>query len=200
MDLAAKKPISGVVPPNLIDARLSSMESLLHSNRDCLSPNLAIDETLHSRDVSTGDRTYSSVMKLIAGSMEGYTNYDNIYSDKGNTETDSDSNKKTSGLPILTLVDTSRKVVRYKGTHTNEKQYVTYEVICCTFLLGLVNKSNNPNSLLSTYLKQTISSTDNERDTEQLAAELKARGGQDQLLMFLTGPAGAGKSTAMKVA
>ena len=81
----------------------------------------------------------------------------------------------------------------------DEKQYVTYEIMCCTFLLGLVNKSNNPNSWLSLYLKQAISSTDNESDTEQLVAELKVRGGQDRLLVFLTGPAGAGKSTAMKV-
>ena len=56
---------------NLIDARLSSTESLLHSSRDGLSPNLAIYETPHSRDVSTGDRTYSSVMKLIAGQWRG---------------------------------------------------------------------------------------------------------------------------------
>ena len=67
-------------------------------------------------------------------------------------------------------------------------------------LLGLVNKINNPNSLLSMYLKQAISSTDREGDTEQLTAELKVRGGQDHILMFLTGPAGASKSTAMKVA
>ena len=47
---------------------------------------------------------------------------------------------------------------------------------------------------LSLYLKEAISSTDTESDTEQLVAELKVRGGQDQLLMFLTGPAGAGKA------
>ena len=76
----------------------------------------------------------------------------------------------------------------------NEKQYVTYEIMCCTFLIGLVNESNNHNSLLSSYLKQAISSTDNESDTEQLAAELKVRDGQDQPIMFLTGPAGAGKN------
>jgi hypothetical protein len=29
---------------------------------------------------------------------------------------------------------------------------------------------------------------------------LEARGGQEQLLLFLTGPAGSGKSTAMRVA
>ena len=33
-----------------------------------------------------------------------------------------------------------------------------------------------------------------------LVEHLKARGGMEQLLMFLTGPAGAGKSTAVKVA
>ena len=35
---------------------------------------------------------------------------------------------------------------------------------------------------------------------EELVNRLKARGGQDQLLMFLTGPAGSGKSTAVMVA
>jgi hypothetical protein len=30
--------------------------------------------------------------------------------------------------------------------------------------------------------------------------KLEARGGQEQLLLFLTGPAGSGKSTAMRVA
>ena len=68
---------------HLLDARLSSTESLLHSNRDRLSPNLKIDKTSHSRDVSAGDRTYSSVMKSIAGSMEGYTDYRDIYSGIG---------------------------------------------------------------------------------------------------------------------
>ena len=185
---------------HLIDARLSSTESLLYSNRERLSPNDTIDETSHSHNVSAGDKTYSGLMKLIAGSMGGYTAYHDIYSGIGNTENSSDSDKETSASPVPTLIDTARKVARYDGTNMDEKQYITYEIVCCTFLLGLVNESNNPNSLLSSYLKEAISSTDNESDTEQLVAELKVRGGQDQLLMFLTGPAGAGKSTVIKVA
>jgi len=35
---------------------------------------------------------------------------------------------------------------------------------------------------------------------QDVIKKLKARGGRDQLLMFLTGPAGLGKSTSMKVA
>ncbi len=37
-------------------------------------------------------------------------------------------------------------------------------------------------------------------DANDIIKKLKARGGRDQLLMFLTGPAGPGKSTAMKIA
>ena len=61
------------------------------------------------------------MMKLIAGSMEGYTNYHGMYSDKGNTENDSNSNKETSALSIQTLIDTAYKVSQYKGTHMDEK-------------------------------------------------------------------------------
>jgi hypothetical protein len=36
-------------------------------------------------------------------------------------------------------------------------------------------------------------------DANDVSKKLKARGGRDQLLIFLTGPAGSGKSTAMKI-
>ena len=42
--------------------------------------------------------------------------------------------------------------------------------------------------------------TNDRNEMANIITELKARGGQDQLLMFLTGPAGAGKSTAVQVA
>ena len=140
------------------------------------------------------DKTYSGVLKLIAGSLEGYTDYHSIYNDIGDAEIDSVPEKNADDSTIPTLVDIAGKVARHEGTQMDEKQYVAYEVICCTFLLGLVNDGNNPHSLLTSYLRQAISSTDDERDMEQLVEELKVRGGQEQLLMFLTGPAGAGKA------
>jgi type II secretory pathway predicted ATPase ExeA len=48
------------------------------------------------------------------------------------------------------------------------------------------------------YLFQPIDIA--KKDMDLLVESLKARGGMSQLLMFLTGPAGAGKSTAVKVA
>jgi hypothetical protein len=38
------------------------------------------------------------------------------------------------------------------------------------------------------------------KEIADIAKKLKARGGQEQLLLLLTGPAGSGKCTAMRVA
>ena len=100
---------------------------------------------------------------------------------------------------IPTLPQIARKVARLEKTQLDEKQYIAYEMIACTFLLGLVNDGIDKNTKLGSYLQQTleISST---TDASDIIKKLKARGGRDQLLMFLTGPAGSGKSTAMKIA
>ncbi len=90
-------------------------------------------------------------------------------------------------------------MAKLEKTKLDEKQYIAYEMIACTFLLGLVNDGHDKNTKLGAYLQQTmeIISTKDGNDTIK---KLKARGGRDQLLMFLTGLAGSGKSTAMKVA
>ncbi len=90
-------------------------------------------------------------------------------------------------------------MAKLEKTQLDEKQYIAYEMIACTFLLGLVNDGRDKNIILGAYLQQTteITSTADGNDTIK---KLKARGGRDQLLMFLTGPAGLGNSTAMKVA
>ena len=72
-------------------------------------------------------------------------------------------------------------------------------MIACTFLLGLLNDGSDKNTTLGVYLQQTME-TATTTDIKDVIKKLKARGGHDQLLMFLTGPAGSGKSTAMKVA
>ena len=48
------------------------------------------------------------------------------------------------------------------------------------------------------YLSMLHGMEDNQRET--IVQRLKARGGQEQLVMFLTGFVGAGKSTCVKVA
>ena len=97
------------------------------------------------------------------------------------------------------MVDVARKVARQEGIKLDERQYIAYEIIACTFLLQLVYEGRDGTSILGQYLGSALG-TGRKEDMDRLVEHLKARGGMDQLIMFLTGPAGAGKSTAVKVA
>ncbi len=90
-------------------------------------------------------------------------------------------------------------MAKLEKTQLDEKQYIVYEMIACTFLLGLVNDGRDKNTIFGAYLQQTMEITST-ADANDTIKKLKARGGRDQLLMFLTGPASSGKRTAMKVA
>jgi hypothetical protein len=107
------------------------------------------------------------------------------------------TNKRT----VPTMPEIARKVARLQKTQLDEKQYIAYEMIACTFLLGMVNDGRNPYTKLGKYLQQSMGgSTDTATNIEDTIKRLKARGGREQMLMFLTGPAGSGKSTAVMVA
>ncbi len=60
---------------------------------------------------------------------------------------------------IPTLPETARKVARLEKTKLDKKQYIAYEMIACTFLLGLVHDGNNPNTTLYSCLGCTMGST-----------------------------------------
>ncbi len=100
---------------------------------------------------------------------------------------------------IPTLPQIAQKVARLEKTQLDEKQYIAYEMIACTFLLGLVNNGSDKNTKLGAYLQQTMGIATT-ADANDVIKKLKARGGRDQLLMFLNGPAGSGKITSMKIA
>jgi len=63
----------------------------------------------------------------------------------------------------------------------------------------LVHDGNDPTTTLYSGLVQTMECSSN-RTIENIVRSLKARGGQRQSIMFLTGPAGCGKRTAVTVA
>ncbi len=81
----------------------------------------------------------------------------------------------------------------------DEKQYIAYEMIACTFIFGLVRDENDSNTTLFTCLQKTMGG-ESSQEIADIVRKLSPRGGQEQLLLFLTGPAGSGKSTAMRVA
>jgi hypothetical protein len=73
-------------------------------------------------------------------------------------------------------------------------------MIACTFLLSLVKDGNDSSTTLFTTLQKTVGGNPSSETIKENVDKLQARGGQEQLIMFLTGPAGSGKSTAVSVA
>jgi hypothetical protein len=71
-------------------------------------------------------------------------------------------------------------------------------MIACTFLLDLVKDGLDSNTTLFTCLQQTVGGQSS-IETTDIVKRLKVRGAKEQLLMFLTRPAGSGKNTVMKV-
>ena len=91
-------------------------------------------------------------------------------------------------------------VAREEGIVLDEKQYIMYEVLVCKCLLDLIDKKKlDGESALAQKLSRELDTTRSE-NMDEVTKILKARGGREQLIMFVTGLAGAGKSTAINVA
>ena len=91
-----------------------------------------------------------------------------------------------------------------QGIKLDKKQHMAYGVICSSFLLKLLDYDELNDDEESNDVKIShVTSTCN-KELRRLAQDaenrLRAYGGNRQLIMFLTGPAGAGKSTAVKAA
>jgi hypothetical protein len=74
-----------------------------------------------------------------------------------------------------------------------------HDMIAWSFLPGLVKDGLDSNTTLFACLQQTVGGQ-SLKETTDIVNRLKARGAKKQLLMFLTEPAGLGKSTTMRVA
>ena len=186
---------------HLIDARLASTTSLFDHEVIPTDADVQQDESSSlNGDEDFTKRSLPVLMKLVSTSLLGTTIYTNVYQNITNDEETNKETKSSNGVSIPTLVGVARKIARVEGTQMDEKQYVAYEVLCCTFLLDLIKEANDPDSDLCSRLQEAISAGVSNGTIEELVEELKVRGGHDQLIMFLSGPAGAGKSTANKVA
>ena len=138
------------------------------------------------------------MMQLIAGSIIGESVYTQIYDDLDNDQDSADTSPSSEKLSLPLFQELLKKVAKVEKKVLDAKQYIAYEIICCTFMLGLLRDGKDTSTLLSRCLGQCLDECP--QTTNDLIERLQARGGEDQILMFLTGPASAGKSTAVKVA
>ncbi len=102
-------------------------------------------------------KTFPTMLKLISGTLVGGVKYSDLYIDSDEDEDtsstssfvnkrDKDHVKKKKERKIPTLPQIAQKVARLEKTQLNEKQYIAYEMIACTFLLGLLNDGRDKNT------------------------------------------------------
>ena len=103
---------------------------------------------------------------------------------------------------IPTMSSVAQSVMKNKGIQLDSIQYVAYEIICASFLLNLLEEKWRASSQNDSF----GASDDERRNTRiteamsHIKQKLEDIGGKEPLRMFVTGPAGAGKSTAINAA
>ena len=167
--------------------------------------NMPINEGSFRTSASAAIRAYRNgspvKVKLVSGTMVGETNYDQVYNDIEHVNRIPETNLTEDLLPSASnLVGVARKVASCGGPKLDEKQYIAYEDICCSFLLVLVNDGLDMNPSLLDGLGNSFSDYKNGDKVNRIIEELQVQGGREQIIMFLSGPAGAGKGSAVKVA
>ena len=105
----------------------------------------------------------------------------------------------SSSMPTINGV--AEKVHKEKGILLDRIQYVAYKIICSSFMLNVINETWDRRMLHMSGMVGSEDINEEEKDIKnKIVDKLKRMGGKVQLLMFITGPAGAGKSTAVEVA
>jgi hypothetical protein len=114
----------------------------------------ATDTNPHTLDTN---KTFPTMLKLIRGTLVGGANYSDIYNNKMSSPTLSRKKiKNNNQLKVPTLPEIARKVAKLEKTQLDEKQYIAYEIIACTFLLGLVKDKNNHGTTLYSSLQRSM--------------------------------------------
>ena len=194
---------ANIFKSNMLHAKIGESESLLISE----------DEEEEAENDANNDQStqnapqhilnqrvsYATVLSFIEGSFVGSTESDGEKSDDEEMIDDpanageSSSRHGGQGANIPTM----KGVAARSGKKLDAKQYIAYQIICCTFMLKVVNEGYDENTTLGSIMNI---SDDDDITRNTIIEELRNKGAQDQLLMFLTGPAGCGKSTSVEVA
>jgi len=108
---------------------------------------------------------FPTLLKLISGTLVGGVDFSEIYIDHGDEDKvnscSENNNVEGNGeninkRKVPTMPEIARKVARLQKMQLDEKQYIAYEIIACTFLLGIMNDGSNPYTKLGKYLQQSM--------------------------------------------
>lgn len=101
---------------------------------------------------------------------------------------------------IPTMSQIAIKVAEDSNVTLDRVQYAAYEIICSSFMLNMVNEGWYDKASEFGVRDEEVQEQSVQSVMKRVKQNLIDLGAEKQLLMFVTGPAGAGKSTAITVA
>ena len=184
---------------HIISARMSSSTSLL----DSIKSQANQEEKKHTSNElicdSIGQVDFPTIIQFVEGAFVGESYDDYQVACNGESLDDAteplDQIRKIDGTRrnMPTLKGVAAKVASEERMKLDEKQYAAYEIIACSFILKIINDEDG--NMSGSFVHKLESD-----QKKEILSHLKAKGGQEQLIMLLSGFAGAGKSSCVKVA
>jgi hypothetical protein len=166
-----------------------------------MSSSMIVEEGVHvpeedSPVYQSNRMNYPDLLTFIEGSLVGSS--DSVENaEQDSVETDKAPVQPNSGPAEVEFP--SLQSIAQDGSHgkkLDEKQYIAYQTICCTFMLSVVYENSTIANTLasdSDLLGPPQTSGDN-RKARNVVKRLKELGGNDHLIMLLSGGAGCRKS------
>jgi len=183
----------------LANGNASSNNETSNSNSEYTQP------TNNHQQPSEGtfDIRYNDILTFIQGSLLVDTSDEDTH-----MGTDGAGSVSSAATPVqqqhMKKIPKLQEIARGKNSKYNldDKQYIAYQIVCCTFLLQLVMEGDNYDTKLGEMLGASLEPLTEcvQQEKDKVMRDLKAMGGKEHLVMFLTGAAGCGKSTTMEAA
>ena len=118
-------------------------------------------------------------MEIFRGATGGFTTYCDFLN--------SCQNDDNNNCDEVSLAGVARDLARTHNRCLDEKQYITYEIICCSFLLAQLDETGNQDSIIKQYITNAINeqngtstpslSTSQQASLNTVKKLLKSRGG-----------------------
>ena len=139
---------SNILDMYLVSAKIMAT-SILEQNNDPGSCNNKLNKIVCNQDkcASGAKRDYPTILTFIEGALVGTSG--DIDNDESHATLNASWNNSVPTLPHL---------AKSCSTSLDKKQYIAYEVICCTFLLQLLYKGGNEDTALGSYLNASLQS------------------------------------------
>ena len=131
------------IPPSHIDDSSAVQCNTTHSDTNRHNNN----RTDQIRNRSTR-RNFDTLLEIFRGAAGGFTTYCDFLN--------SCQNDDNNNCDEVSLAGVARDLARTHNRCLDEKQYITYEIICCSFLLAQLDETGNQDSIIKQYITNAI--------------------------------------------